>query len=192
LTRGDENIVSARLKSGALTSIVAVASLWVAVGCATMNVNSYAERGIDLRRYRTFAWGPPDTWSTGDPRLDHNRFFDERVRARVEEQLARGGFEKTASEQPDLFVHYHARVTQEIDIRRLDSSASYCAAHDCRPFIYDKGTLFVDLVEPCTDKVIWRGWAEGSVDGVIDNQAWMESRIDEAVATILAQLPDRP
>jgi hypothetical protein len=183
--------MSARPKSGTVTAIIAAASMWLAAGCATMNVSSYAERGTDLRQYRTYNWAPPDTWSTGDPRLDNNRFFDERVRTRVEEQLARRGFEKTAAAQPDLLVHYHASVSQEIDIRRLDSPLSYCATHDCRPFIYDKGTLFVDLVEPRTDTLIWRGWAEGSVGGVIDNQAAMESRIDDAVAKILAGLPHR-
>jgi hypothetical protein len=181
--------MSARAQVGAVTAIVAVTSMWLTAGCATMNVNSYTGVGIDLRQYRTYNWGPPDTYSTGDARLDNNRFFDERVRARVDEQLARRGFEKTASAPPDLLVHYHASVSQEIDIRELDRSSSYCADYDCEPFIYDKGTLFVDLVEPRTDKLIWRGWAEGSIDGVIDNQAWMESRIDEIVAKILGRLP---
>jgi hypothetical protein len=180
--------MSARLRTNAL--IIVASSIWLAAGCATMNVNSYAERGADLRQYRTYNWGPPDTRSTGDPRLDNNPFFDERVRAQVEEQLARRGFSKGASARSDLLVHYHASVSQDIDIRQLDRSTSYCANHDCKPFIYDKGTLFVDLVDSRTDKLVWRGWAEGSVDGVIDNQAWMESRIDEAVAKILARLPN--
>jgi hypothetical protein len=182
--------MSARLKRGLVAPIIAAASLSIAAGCATMSVNSYVERGTDLRQYQTYNWGPPDTWPTGDPRLDNNRFFDERVRAQVEKEMARRGFEKT-SEQPDLLVHYHANASQEIDIRELDSSGSYCADHDCRPFIYDKGTLFVDFVEPRTDTLIWRGWAEGSVDGVVDNQEWMESRIDEAVTKILTRLPHR-
>ncbi len=187
-----EQIMSARLKHGAVTSIIALASMWLASGCATINVSSYVvERGADLRQYRTYTWGPPDTWTTGDPRLDNNRFFDERVRAQVEKELARRGFEKTASEQPDLLVHYHVNVSQEVDIRDIDRYVSDCEEDDCEPFIYDKGTLFVDLVEPRTNKVIWRGWAEGSMDGVIDNQAWMESRIDESVEKILARLPAR-
>jgi len=182
--------MSARVKSVVVTLVVA-ASTWLAAGCATMNVNSYIESGIDLRQYRTYNWDQPDTWSTGDPRLDNNRFFDERVRAQIEKMLGRRGFEKAASAQPDLLVHYHASVSQEIDIRELDRSTSYPADHGLRSFIYDKGTLFVDLIEPRTDKLIWRGWAEASIDGVIDNQAWMESRIDEAVATILMRLPHR-
>jgi hypothetical protein len=172
-----------------VAAMVAVTIVGFIAGCATMNVNSYVGRGVDLRQYRTYNWAPPDTWSTGDPRLDNNRFFDERVRGQVEKELARRGFEKTADPQPDMLIHYHASVSQQIDIRELDSSKSYCADHDCQPFIYDKGTLFVDLVEPHTDKIIWRGWAEGSIDGVIDNQTWMESRIDEAVTKILARLP---
>jgi hypothetical protein len=149
------------------------------------------ERGVDIREYRTYKWAIPSTGWTGDPRLDNNQLFDERVRAEVDEELERRGFEKTMSEQADMLVHYHASVSQEIDFSELDSSKEYCAANECKPFIYDKGTLVVDLVEPGTDKVLWRGWAEGGIDGVIDNQAWMESRIDDAVTKILTRLPKR-
>ncbi len=183
--------MSSRLTRSA-AAIVVGASLGLAAGCAaSMNVNSFIERGVELREYRTYSWGPADTGSTGDPRLDNNRFFDERVRAQVEKELARHGFEKTAAREPDVLVHYHTNVSQEIDVREFDNSEWYCADHDCRPFIYDKGTLLIDLIEPDTTKVLWRGWAEGSFDGMIDNQTWMESRIDEAVARILARLPDR-
>ena len=41
-----------------------------------MRVDSFTERGVDIRQYRTYEWGPADTFSTGDPRLDNNRFFD--------------------------------------------------------------------------------------------------------------------
>jgi hypothetical protein len=156
-----------------------------------MNVSSYMERGADLRHYRTYNWAPADTWSTGDPRLDNNRFFDERVRAQVDKELARRGFEKAVTGEPDMLVHYHASVSQEIDVRDLDRSREYCADRDCRPFIYDKGTLFVDLVDRRSDRLFWRGWAESSIDGVIDNQAWMEARIDEAVSRILVRLPNQ-
>jgi hypothetical protein len=159
--------------------------------CATMNVSSYVERGFEIRQYRTVDWGPPDTFSTGDPRLDNNRFFDERVRMQVEKELAARGFEKESSGTPDLLVHYHASVRQEIDVRDLDREYAYCEERDCRPYVYDAGTLFVDLVDPRTNKLVWRGWAEGSVEGGIDNQDWMEARVDEAVKRILARLPRR-
>ena len=167
-------------------SVVVVSGLW---GCAPMQVNSYAERGAAFQQYRTFAWGPADPKSTGDPRLDSNRFFDERVRAQVEKQLESRGFEKTAA-SPDLLVHYHTNVNQEIDVRQLDGS--YAPDNtDHRSWVYDKGTLFLDLVEPGTGGLVWRGWAEGSIDGVVDNQALLASRIDEAVGRILTRWPNR-
>ncbi len=37
-------------------------------GCATMNVSSHVERGVNFAQYRTFDWGPADALPTGDPR----------------------------------------------------------------------------------------------------------------------------
>ncbi|HEY6507199.1 MAG TPA: DUF4136 domain-containing protein [Vicinamibacterales bacterium] len=159
-------------------------------GCATLKVNSYLERGADLSRYRTFDWGARDTVSTGDPRLDNNPFFENRVKTQVESALAARGFAKAA--RPDVTVHYHASVTQRIDISGIDGASAQCEAPECRPFVHDAGTLVVDLVDPATGRVVWRGWADGTLEGAIDNQRWMEERIDEAVAKILARLPPRP
>ncbi len=171
-----------------LTALVA-ASVWLG-GCATMQVNSFVERGADVRQFKTYQWGAPDTWSIGDPRLDNNRFFDERVRARVEAELSRRGYEK-APGKPDFVLHYHASVTQEISSIDLDRSVTPRADEDRRPTVFDKGTLFVDIVEPGSERLLWRGWAEGSIDGVVDNQRVMEEQIDKAVARIIAQLPSR-
>lgn len=181
-----------RTREGSVTyaALVIVTSVGLTAGCATMMVNSYGTSGADLRQYRTYAWGPSDSRPTGDPRLDNNRFFDERVRARVDDLLAQRGFEKTSTPNGDLLVHYHASVSQQIDIGELDGTES-CATGDCRPYVFDKGTLVVELVQPSDGALIWRGWAESSFEGVIEDQAWMESRIDEAVGKILAMLPRR-
>jgi len=39
----------------------------VPVGCATMNVSSHVERGVDFAQYKTYDWGPADALPTGDP-----------------------------------------------------------------------------------------------------------------------------
>ncbi len=169
---------------------VGLSAAVAAAGCAPMIVHSYVERGADFGRFRTYNWGPADTWSTGDPRLDNNRFFDERVRGRIEQELQRHGYEKTASSEPDVQLHYHASVTQEIEARTLDTQYA-CAAGDCGSRVYDKGTLVVDLIDPRNKQLVWRGWAESSIEGVVDNQSWMEARIDDAVTRIIDHLPSR-
>ena len=161
-------------------------------GCASMTVMSHTERGVDLSRYRTYSWNQAEALATGDPRLDNNEFFDARLRTAIDGELAGKGFAKTTGDGPDLLVHYHASIEQKVDIRELDPGSRYCDRVDCRPFIYDEGTLFVDLVDARTRTLVWRGWAEGSVEGVIDDQAWMEARVDEAISRILQALPRRP
>ena len=179
----------------ALPTAFARAALLLAVvaagACAATTVHSYIDRGVDLQRYRTFAWGPSAALSTGDPRLDNNEFFDTRVRLQVEKALTSRDFDKTTSEAPDLLVHYHASVTQEIDVRTLDRDYRYSEIASYEPYVYDAGTLFVDLVDPRTNRLIWRGWYQASIDGVIDDQRLLEGRIDDAVARILNRLPAR-
>ena len=167
---------------------VAHAALALAA-CASMDVRSFVERGTDVNQYRTYTWGPADAQATGDPRLDSNPFFTERIQAQVEKRLNARGFEKTTADPPDLLIHYHASVTQQINANGTDQPNVSCDG--CQPYVYDAGTILVDLVDARTSRLVWRGWAEGSIDGVIDDQAWMEKRIDEAVARIMERLPRR-
>ena len=169
---------------------LAVAALAL-TGCASMKVNSYLERGSDFAGYQTYGWAPADRMETGDPRLDNNPFFHERIQADVEQQLAARGYEKTASGVPDLVLHYHASISQQIDVSGADRESGYCDANDCRPYVYEAGTLVLDLVDTRTNKLVWRGWAKDSVDGMIDNQELMEQKVDEAVTRILEKLPRR-
>ena len=78
-----------------------------------------------------------------------------------------------------------------IEVDGVDRAYGYCEAEECRPYVAEAGTLTIDLVDTRTNRVIWRGWSEGIVDGVIDNQAWLEKRIDDAVTRIVDNVPRR-
>jgi hypothetical protein len=158
-------------------------------GCATMRLNTYAAPGFDVDAYRTYTWAAGDQLATGDPRLDNNPFFLERLRTAVDQQLAERGFERVTSGRADLLLHYHARVEQQLDLRATDDPSEHC--DECDSSVYDAGTIMLDLVDGPTNTLVWRGWAEGSIQGAIDDQQLMEERIDEAVARILARLPRR-
>jgi hypothetical protein len=163
----------------------------LAIGCATMSVGSHVERGLDFAHYRTYDWGPPDALPTGDPRLDKDPFFQDHVQGAVERQMAGRGFERSMSEPPDLRIHYHASIKRRIDVNRADSQFGYCYGEDCRTRVaeYEAGTLVIDIVETRTNRVIWRGWAQTSIEGVLGNRDRMERRINEAVTRILQMLP---
>jgi hypothetical protein len=170
----------------------AALSALIVTGCATtMNVSSHVERGLDFGRYRTYDWGPADALPTGDPRLDQDPFFRDHLQGAVEKQLAARGFERTASDASDLLIHYHASINQRIDVNRFDRQYGYCYTDDCQVGIieYEAGTLVLDIVDSRTKRLIWRGWAQDSVEDTLQNRDRMAQKIDEAVTRMMAMLP---
>ena len=169
----------------------AVAFFAAVTGCATMMVSSHVQRDVDFARYRTYDWGPADALPTGDPRLDNNPFFKDHMQGAVEKHLAARGLELSSTGKADLLIHYHANVSQRIDVNRVDRQYGYCYGEDCsvRVMEYEAGTLVLDIVDTRTDRVVWRGWAQDSLEGVIDNQDRMERMINEAVAQMLERFP---
>ena len=166
-------------------SIIALAL----AGCAPLRVNSYVERDTEFSRYRSYAWAERGAFATGDPRLDNNRFFSQRVEDAVDMQLAARGFEKTSPGTADVLLHIHARMDQRVDRAPVDPIDGHCIDDECRPEVYDAGTLMVDFMDRRTNRLAWRGWAERTFDGVVDDQKWMETTIDKTVARILERLP---
>jgi hypothetical protein len=155
-----------------------------------MYVRSYVAHGARLSA-RTYDWGAPSL-STGDPRLDNNPFFHDRVRTAVDRELARRGFEKAAD--PALRIEYHASTSEDLVFGASLPEFDFAGG---RAEVHEKGRLVIDLTDAATGQLVWRGWAETGIDGVVNDQRWMEHRIDETVARILRELdrlrvPDRP
>jgi hypothetical protein len=157
-----------------------------------MNVSSHVEAGLDMRGYRTFDWGPADALPTGDRRLDENPLFKDYVTGAVERQLAGKGLALAATgERPDLLLHYHANVTQKVDVASADRRYGYCTDTGCsnQLYEYEAGTLVFDVVDARTNRVIWRGWAQDRAEPILESRDVMEQRIREAVSRVFKRFP---
>jgi hypothetical protein len=183
----DEDIMQTLTLLARAAALVAAVS--TASACAPLRVNSYQWPGVEISEFRTFSWGAPERFATGDPRLDNNEIVRARIQRAVERGLAGRRLEPAPADAADVIVHVHARIDQRIESRAVDAELGPCAPGACGPYVYDAGTLLIDLVDRRTNRVAWRGWAEGSLDAAIDDQARLEQAIDEAVAKILARLP---
>jgi hypothetical protein len=174
------------LKLAVLLSV----SMFTSACATTMTVSSHLERGLNFSQYRTYDWGPADAFPTGDPRLDQNAFFKDHVEGAVERQLAKRGLELVATGPADLLVHYHANISKRIDANRVDRTYGYCNAGDCPADVeYEAGTLVVDIIDARTNRLIWRGWAQNSVEGTLRDPDTMAETIEAAVSRMLQQLP---
>ena len=172
--------------------ITAVAAALAVAGCATtMSVSSHVERGIDFAHYRTYDWGPADALPTGDPRLDKDPFFKDHFQGAVEKALATKGLGWSTPRMSDLLIHYHANISERIDVDRMDTERGYCAGDGCTPPVveHEAGTLVLDVIDARTNRLIWRGWAQRGVKDMLENQDTMARLIDEAVARMFARFP---
>ena len=158
--------------------------------CASATVSSHIERGINFGEYLTYDWGPPDNLPVGDPRLDNNPFFRDYLEGAIEKWMSFKGYDRATSTPPDLLIHYHASVNQKVDVQETDRPYGYCYG-DCadRVVEFEQGTLIVDVIDARTKKVIWRGWAQDTMTGVIDDQSRLESQVTKNVALMMALLP---
>lgn len=175
-----------------LTLFVTLAIALTTAGCATMTVSAHIERGVGFAEYVTYDWGKPDNLPVGDPRLDNNAVFNDYLQGAVEKRMAARGYERAgAGAKADVLLHYHASVHQKLDVYEADRRYGYCYGPECgdRVVEYEQGTLVIDMVDARTDKLIWRGWAQDTMTGVIDNQARLEKQVDEGVARMMLLLP---
>jgi hypothetical protein len=159
-------------------------------GCATMNVSSHIERGVDFAQFRTWDFGPADALPTGDPRLDNNPFFKDYLEGAVGKELEARHYARTTSGTPDLLVHYHANISKTFDVNGVDSRSGYCY-DNCEPRVieYEQGTIVLDVVNTRTNRVVWRGWAQDAIDGVIDNQDSLRKEVNKSVTRMMKLFP---
>lgn len=169
-----------------------VACVCVAAGCAPMRVSSHVDREQDFTRYRTFDWGPADSLPAGDPRLERNVFFQDHVQGAIERHMAAKGYQRAdATAVPDVRIHFHAVIDRRIDVNAVDSQSGYCSRSDCQAGVseYEEGTLVIDVIDVRTNRLVWRGWAQDSVEGVLDNQDRLARKIEDAVRLMFVPLP---
>lgn len=164
----------------------------IATGCAaTMSVSSHVDRSLNFAQYRTFDWGPADALPTGDPRLDQDPFFKDHVQGAVERGLSARGLALVTTGSPDLLVHYHANISERIDVNKADRAYGSCRAGNCPPesIWYEAGTLVVDVMDARSNTLVWRGWAQNSVEDMLQDRDLMAKTIEQAISRMLRQFP---
>jgi hypothetical protein len=169
---------------------IAVAAIVGLPGCAPLTVSSHLERTANFAQYVTYDWGPRDDFPVGDPRLDNNAIYVDYLQGTIEKQLAAKGFVRAIGDEPDLFVHYHANVSQRVEVSQNHyGDATNYDAYEPRVTELELGTIVVDLIDAKTSRLVWRGWSQRSIAGVIDDQSRLEKMTAEGVMKMMATLP---
>lgn len=177
-----------------LGSIAAALTLPL-VGCSRVTVTTEHDPSASFSGLQTYAWRPGPQQAVGDPRFD-STLINQRVRAAIDRVLASKGYRAAATgTTPDFLVGYHAVVRRKTSSQTINRWYGYRAggwrggpqttAHD-----YDQGTLLIDIIDPATMQLLWRGTGTGAVEPQASPET-REQRINDAVERILADFPPR-
>ena len=120
--------------------------------------------------------------------------------------FCQGGAIRTFSStavSPDFLLDYYAATETRIEVttisRYTDNPAYQYSGgrlrrvygrqyQDTTAYEYEQGTLILDIVDPASNRLIWRASAQAEVDRRA-SQEKRDRRLAEAVARMLARLP---
>ena len=172
---------------------LALASVaWLA--CSGIRVSTDYDPSADFSNLGSYAWFDERSGVQGD-RPDVSSLLDRRIRSAVDGELSQKGIESVDKNSAKMLVSYHLGVESKLDVNTMDTGYGYgrygrysSIGTTTTVTEYQEGTLLIDVIDPVSKQLIWRGSGQARV------REWStpedrEKRIHEAVKEILAEFP---
>jgi hypothetical protein len=177
-----------------------------AAACASVKVGYDYDRQADFSSYRNYGWMAEAQESSGDRRVD-NAAMDIRLRTAIGAQLIRKGYKPALQGPPDFYVAYfvglHDRSPDVSTRYYSDGMAGRPFSHSVDSRSGDKprdtappseanisGSLLIDIVDAASNRLVWRGTADGKVDPGLTG-AERDERVRAIVRDMLSHFPPK-
>jgi hypothetical protein len=162
-----------------------------------IRVYSEEEPGVNLSKYHTYQWLDTKTYKQGNSGpVWLSNDTQTKIRTDLETQLSRYGF-KPCDEKPDLMLHYHIVIKNEVMYLPdytcggvFEAPGQYDRCHRVQPVHYQEGTLIVDFIDAKNGNQVWRGAAVGVLENLRPEEA--DARIKAAAEAIFKKYPEKP
>lgn len=159
-----------------VVACVCLAVMWVGVRAET---KSDYDRDYDFSKLKTWDFKVMARMPT-DP-VGQNSLWDQRIRTGLDQHMGEVGFKKVSDGDPDFLVTYFMGVKQRYDVRYLNYGfpgmwgrwGRRGGWHGWGPGFgqvdvwripYTESTLVVDIVDPHTNQMVWRGYDTETID----------------------------
>jgi hypothetical protein len=154
---------------------------------------------------KSFGWLPAPRLSVADPRIDAP-LLEKRVREAVMNQLTVKGYTYKLAGVPHFYVAYEVALKKKLKVGTGAGAYGFdpgwgwhhrgrftSRAGSPNPYVRDAdaGSLALNIIEPRTEKVIWRGVAEAHIDPDRDSERKKIERINRAVQLLLERFPPK-
>jgi len=144
-----------------------------------MSVESDYMKDFDLSKLRTFAF---KTDRAGNDPLSSNSIEAERIQNALTTQLQANGFSQV-SQDPNFIVAFYSRTTPKTEIESTPGFGfgpgfgwgygvpyygrwRWGLGPDIWTYHYQQGRIMVDMIDPKTNMLVWRGVVKDTVSGI--------------------------
>jgi hypothetical protein len=168
--------------------------------CSTVRVSQDYRLGTNFSDLKTYRWQPVAEDIKGDAPMD-DPLRDERIRKAVERNLSAMGFRKVSEDRPDFFIEVQYsvyRVSESNDVRGEVGIGTWGGPHGSYGgisvgpgwgfYTRQEGMLHIDVIDPQSGTILWRGKGTHSVEEYWKPQTKSE-KINELVGKVLSQFP---
>jgi hypothetical protein len=180
-------LASARQNVRALSVVVLVMGALATTGCSTLRVQTLGAPNASLDRFHTFRImeAPPNldgkvpAWAN-EPMLNNSITY-QAGREFLKRSLEARGFVETRT-NPDFNVAFYASARERLNI------TNWGYGYGWNNYIteYTEGTVIIDIVDPDSRKLLWRGRGVATVS---DNPRKYLKELSRIVPRIVDRLP---
>ncbi len=168
-------------------------------GCSTLQVNVDYDQAAAFDNLKSYAWVPGTPEKSNNPKLDSDTLLHDRIQGAISNWFSMHGFEKKPLQQADFLIAYRVVVEDKTSVTVLNDYYGYPMGWRYgyyrpygaqRTYVYDyqQGSIIIDIVDPKTRKLMWRGSATDEVREAATPEK-RQQRIAEAVNAILKTFP---
>ena len=112
-------------------------------------VSAEHDRDVDFSSYRTYRWSESPGLRSAEAAAS--------VLQAVTAALARKGYQPVAEGTPDFGIQAHGGLESKLELVPVHQGGLGGASTTIRQQTYQLGTLVLDVSEPLTQHVVWRG-----------------------------------
>jgi predicted small lipoprotein YifL len=177
------NVIAMRAK----TLWVPIAALLLSLAACGVPIRSgaYFSQNAEVSPPLSFAWSQAQDRATGDPRLENNQFFEDRLHEAIEWQLAMRGVRR-ADETPDLLIHHHLSLA---DHTMIEETIDESGLRREDVYTYEEGTVVVHVVDARSGQDVWVAWAQANIEPAMQGPDQMRTWVYDLVKEMFKGWP---
>lgn len=162
--------------------------------CSGISYNHDFDPQTDFAAFETYVWAQPSPDAGQNPR-GVSELVERRVIAALDEQLAAKGYRKIERGQPDFVVNFIVTTQQKVDYTTYYTGWGYyggwyggMSTAQTQAREWTEGTMIVDLFDADDKSLVWRGWAQGTIEPNLPPEE-RNRRINNVVSKLMEKFP---